>query len=219
MKFAASVRSVTFAAVALGFAGVSLAGEGRTISKVNDSVTASAGNTYDSISTVNGDVHVERGVTAGSANTVNGSITLDDEARIGKASTVNGSINGGMNVSISDDASTVNGGLKFARNSKVGGELSSVSGDIELSGTEVSGLISTVNGDIDLTDGTRAHGGIHVRKPNRTGWNWNSKEPVKVHVCSTCVVDGELRFDRPVELRVDAGGRIGKVIGEDVTRR
>jgi hypothetical protein len=57
-----------------------------------------------------------------------------------------------------------------------------------------------------------------VRKPNRSGWNWN-KDPVKVHVCSTCVVDGDLRFDRPVELRVDNGGRIGKVIGEDVTRR
>ena len=26
----------------------------------------------------------------------------------------------------------------------------------------------------------------------------------KVHICATCVVDGELRFERPVELRVDA---------------
>jgi predicted acyltransferase (DUF342 family) len=218
MKVTAPVSFVSTAIVAFGLAQVAGAGEGRSISKVNDSVTATAGNTYDSISTVNGDVHVERGVTAGSANTVNGSITLEDDARIGKASTVNGSIEAGTNVSISDAASTVNGGLRFARNSKIGGELSSVSGDIELAGAEVTGLITTVNGDIDLTDGAHARGGIHVRKPNRTGFNWSS-EPVKVHVCSTCVVDGELRFDRPVELRVDDGARIGKVVGEDVTRR
>jgi DUF4097 and DUF4098 domain-containing protein YvlB len=217
MKVAAPTPFVLVVFVALGLAQVSSAGDGRSISKVNDSVTASAGNTYDSISTVNGDVHVERGVTAGSANTVNGSITLEDDARIGRASTVNGSIEAGTNVSISEAASTVNGGLRFARNSKVGGELSSVSGDIELAGAEVTGLISTVNGDIDLTDGAHARGGIHVRKPNRTGFN-RPRDPVKVHVCSTCVVDGELRFDRPVELRVDNGGRIGKVIGEDVTR-
>jgi hypothetical protein len=32
------------------------------------------------------------------------------------------------------------------------------------------------------------------------------------------VVEGELRFDRPVELRVEPGAKIGKVIGEDVKR-
>jgi hypothetical protein len=40
-----------------------------------------------------------------------------------------------------------------------------------------------------------------------------------VHICSTCVVDGDLVFDRPVELRVDNGAKIGKVIGDKVTRR
>ena len=40
-----------------------------------------------------------------------------------------------------------------------------------------------------------------------------------MHICSTCIVDGELRFDRPVELRVDDGAKIGKVIGDNVTRR
>jgi hypothetical protein len=30
------------------------------------------------------------------------------------------------------------------------------------------------------------------------------------------VVEGELRFERPVKLQVDAGGKIGKVTGETV---
>jgi hypothetical protein len=80
------------------------------------------------------------------------------------------------------------------------------------------GKLTTNNGDIDLTGGARVHGGIHVKKS--TSWFGNDKDdPVKVHVCSTCVVDGELRFDRPVELRVDQGGKIGSVIGDAVTRR
>jgi hypothetical protein len=62
-------------------------------------------------------------------------------------------------------------------------------------------------------------GGIHVKKKNDSGWSWGKNEPLKVHICSTCVVEGELRFDQPVELRVDNGAKIGKVIGDSVTRR
>jgi hypothetical protein len=61
-------------------------------------------------------------------------------------------------------------------------------------------------------------GGIHVKKKSGTNWGWKKDEPPKVHICPTCIVDGELRFDRPVELRVDQGGKIGPVIGENVTR-
>ena len=94
-----------------------------------------------------------------------------------------------------------------------------MSGEIELRGAEVGGLVSTRNGDIDLTDGAHIRGGIHVKAKSDGGWNFGRDEPLKVHVCSTCVVDGDLRFDRPVELRVDSGAKIGKVIGESVTRR
>jgi hypothetical protein len=44
------------------------------------------------------------------------------------------------------------------------------------------------------------------------------EDPVKVHICGTCVVDGDLRFERAAELRVDNGARIGKVIGDNVKR-
>ena len=82
-----------------------------------------------------------------------------------------------------------------------------------------AGTLITRNGDIELTDGARVRGGIHVKKNNDSGWSWGKDEPIEVHICATCVVDGELRFERPVELRVDAGAKIGKVIGDSVTRR
>ena len=62
-------------------------------------------------------------------------------------------------------------------------------------------------------------GGINVKKKNSGGWSWGEDEPVKVRICDTCVVEGELRFERPVDLYVQPGAKIGKVIGDSVTRR
>lgn len=193
------------------------ASDTRSISKVNSSVTAEAGQSYDSLETVNGDVRIGRGASAKVAETVNGSITVDEDAKLGSASTVNGALELSEGVSIANDASTVNGRVSIDKRGSVGGNLSTVNGDIDLEGAEIKGNVTTVSGDIDLTDGTRILGGIHVEKPQ--GWGWNQKDQrITVHVCSTCSVNGELRFDRPVTLRVESGARIGRVIGDDVKR-
>jgi len=193
------------------------AADARSISKVNSSVTADAGQTYDSLSTVNGNVRVGRGASANVAETVNGSITIEDDAKIGAASTVNGSLILDEGVSIARDASTVNGSVKLAKRARVGGDLSTVNGDIDLVGGEVKGRLTTVAGDIDLREGARIDGGIHIEKP-RGNWFQKKDERISVSICSTCIVNGELRFDRPVTLRVESGGRIGKVVGDDVKR-
>ena len=122
-------------------------------------------------------------------------------------------------VTVARTASTVNGSVEIGNRTHVGGDVSTVSGEIEINGAEVAGQVTTRNGDIDLSDGARVLGGIHVKKNNNSNWGFGKDEPVKVHICSTCVVEGELRFDRPVELRVDQGAKIGEVIGESVTRR
>jgi predicted acyltransferase (DUF342 family) len=217
MKYAACITTALL--VLTPASPASYASEGRSMSSVNGSVRASPGETYDSLSTVNGEVHVGRGATAGAAKTVNGQIEIEGDARIGKVSTVNGSIDIGEGAAIAEGASTVNGGVKLARRASVGGDVSTVSGEIELVGAEVAGSLTTHNGEIDLTEGARVRGGIHVKKKNDSGWSWGKEQPLEVHICSTCVVEGELRFDRPVELRVDTGAKIGKVIGDAVTRR
>jgi DUF4097 and DUF4098 domain-containing protein YvlB len=187
----------------------SMAGDGRDLSSVNKSVSASAGESY-------GDVRVGRGASATEAKTVNGSIRVEEEARLGNVSTVNGSVNIAEGVSIEHAASTVNGQIEMRRRSRVGGEVATVNGDIELAGTEVGGGLTTRNGDIDLTDGTRIRGDIHVKESKN--WGWKKADPVDVTICGTCVVDGDLRFERPVRLRVESGAKIGKVIGDEVTR-
>jgi DUF4097 and DUF4098 domain-containing protein YvlB len=217
MKLVIYVAAALIALAAWNGGSVSLANDGHSVTSVNDSVRAEAGATYETLSTVNGDVRMERGAVVETAKTVNGEVRIESEARVGSASTVNGSIEAGEGSSISRDASTVNGGVRLARGVHVGGDVTTVSGEIQLNGAEVLGGLTTHNGDIDLDDGARVHGAIHVKKSNE--WGWSKQDRVKVHVCSTCSVEGELRFDRPVELRVDSGGKIGKVIGDSVTRR
>lgn len=195
----------------------SLAGDGRSLSRVNGSIRAEAGQAYESLSTVNGNVRVSSGATADVAKTVNGDVTLENDARIGRVSTVNGSLRIGEGASVGREASTVNGSVKLDRRSRVDGDISTVSGEIELRGAEVTGTLSSVNGDIDLTEGAHVRGGIIIRK-SRSSWGWNNDDPPRITVCSTCVVEGELRFERPVELRVEQGGKIGNVVGDSVTR-
>ncbi len=216
MKFLVAATAVLVAWMCWAGSPVSVAGDGRDVSAVNSSVRADAGQAYGSLSTVNGDVHVGQGATADSATTVNGSIRVGDDARLGSVRTVNGALHISEGAAIDKEAHTVNGDVEMRNRSRVGGDVATVSGDIELAGAEVGGELRTTNGNIDLTDGSRVRGGILVKK-NR-GWSSSKNDLVRVHICSTCVVDGELRFERRVKLTVDSGARIGNVVGDDVIR-
>jgi DUF4097 and DUF4098 domain-containing protein YvlB len=220
MKTAVISLSAALLAVIAWTAGPATAGsDGRSVTTVNGQVEASDGETYDTLSTVNGQVRVGRGVTAKEAKTVNGQILIEENAKLGRASTVNGQLRIGQGSTIEHEASTVNGGVSLAKHARVGGDVSTVSGGIELDAAEVGGSVSTHNGDIELTDGAHVHGNINVKKKNDSGWSWGKDEPIEVRICATCVVDGELRFERPVDLYVQPGAKIGKVIGDSVTRR
>jgi predicted acyltransferase (DUF342 family) len=220
-SFATRAAVATAILFSLPASQISMAAEGRDISSVNGEVNASPGETYDTLSAVNGDVNVGRGTTADEAKTVNGDVKLDADAKVGSASTVNGSLRVGDGANVTREASTVNGSIDLGKRARIGGNVSTVSGDIDLDGAEVTGRLETRNGNIRLTDGARVHGGIHIRKKTDNGWfgDDEGRDPVKVLICSTCVVDGELRFERAVELRVEQGAKIGQVIGDKVTRR
>jgi predicted acyltransferase (DUF342 family) len=220
MKFISFLVVALVVFVAWAGSPVSLAADGSNLTSVNGAVEASPGTTYDTVSTVNGQVRLGRGAIANEAKTVNGQLVVEDDVKLGSASTVNGSLRIGEGANIDREASTVNGSVSIGNRSRVGGNVSTVSGEIELRGAEVGGSLTTRNGDVDLQDGARVRGGIHIKeKSSGSDWGWGKDKPIRVHICSTCVVEGELRFDRPVELRIDDGAKIGKVIGDDVKRR
>jgi hypothetical protein len=59
-------------------------------------------------------------------------------------------------------------------------------------------------------------GGIKVEKPS--GWSWGKQRPPRVVIGPNSVVEGELVFEREVELFVHATATVGKITGATATR-
>jgi DUF4097 and DUF4098 domain-containing protein YvlB len=213
----------------LGVLLVLVAGTGCDVAG-NGDVTA----TERGASTVNGSIHVPAGLHSGALGTVNGSIHIDDNASVGSASTVNGSIdmgakssanslsavNGGIvlgsDARVSGGATTVNGEMSLKSGAEVGGALRNVNGHITLNGAHVAGGLRTVGGDIDITGPSRVEGGIHVEKSG--GWfNLDTRKP-RIVIGPGAVVDGELRFDRDVQLYVSDKATVGSITGATAVR-
>jgi len=203
--------------LALGAGGSAFA-KGQDIDKVNGAVRAQSGQEYGELETVNGSIRVERDARVDSASTVNGSIRIDDGAQVGSAETVNGSVTIGESVVVSGTAETVNGALSIGRASRVEGKAITVNGRIELEQAEVNGGIETVNGDILVGDGSTVRGGIKIEKSNVGWFNWGEQKKPRVVIGANAVVEGELVFEREVELFVHETARVGRITGAEVQR-
>jgi len=192
---------------------------------VNGDVTATEAGAH----TVNGSIHVPAGLHSGPLHTVNGSIHIDDNATVATATTVNGSIglgahatadslktvNGGVTLAdgarVTEAVTTVNGAIKLSSGADVGGHVRNVNGSIVLTDAHVRGGLRTVAGNIDVVSGSRVEGGILVEKSS--GWfNMNPRKP-RIVIGPGAVVQGELRFERDVQLYVSDTATVGPITG------
>jgi len=226
-------RPILAIGIGVGFAllaGIALADAPRSESKVLGSITAQAGQAYDSLDSVNGGISIQRGATVRSAETVNGGISIDagatvgraetvnggisvaDRVKLGKAETVNGGIRLGADGEVSGDLETVNGAIHIGARSVVKGSAETVNGGIRLDGGAVRGVLRTVNGDIVLGRGSQA-GGIEIDESHRGWWNWGSEKPPRIVIGPEAQVNGPMRFKREVRLYVHASASIGEVQG------
>lgn len=186
------------------------------ISKVNSSIRIDAGQSAGDLDTVNGGIRLGEGASAKDVETVNGGIRLERGAKVESAETVNGGIELDETAIALRGVAAVNGSIELARGAESGGDVSNVNGGIRISGARVGGRIETVNGNITLEDGARVVGGIKVEKPS--GWSWGKQRPPRVVIGPNSVVDGELVFEREVELFVHATATVGKITGATATR-
>ena len=191
-------------------------------------------------SAVNGSLHVPTGEHTGAVGTVNGEVTIDDNAVVTTVHTVNGPIDLGTHASaesvkavngpvtvgegghVSGGITTVNGTIKLSPGAEVGGALKNVNGEMLLTGARVGGGLVTVGGDIDIAGNSHVEGGIHVEE---SGGGWlaslfgghDTRKP-RIVIGPGAVVQGELRFDRPVTLYVSDQATIGAVTGATPVR-
>jgi hypothetical protein len=189
--------------------------DGKDRSRVMGGLHADEGETVGDFDTVNGGISIEDRATAGSLETVNGGIDVDDDAKIASAETVNGGIDIGERVTITGDLETVNGGIRVDFNSRVGGDIDTVNGGITVRQTDVGGRISLVNGDVTVGAKSHVHNGILVEKNKGIDFGWGSRKPKvpRIIIGPNAIVDGELRFERKVDLYVHTTAKIGTVIG------
>lgn len=193
---------------------------------VNRDVTAKAG---EGASTVNGSVDVPAGEHVGAVGTVNGSVKVGDNAVVAGVRTVNGpvemgahaaadavkAVNGEVTLSdgahVAHDIVTVNGMIDLKSGADVGGEVKNVNGHIRLAGAHVAGGLETIGGDIDVTGDSHVEGGILVRKPHEL-FTTDTRKP-RIVIGPGAVVQGNLRFEREVQLYVSDKATIGPVTG------
>jgi DUF4097 and DUF4098 domain-containing protein YvlB len=185
---------------------------------VNGSIQVPAGLKSGAVGTVNGSIHVGDSASVGSASTVNGAIDVGAHASADSLSTVNGSVTLATGAHVAHSLTTVNGSMNLANDADVGGDVRNVNGHIVVTAARVGGNLGTVGGDIDVTGTSRVEGGITVQKSNSWfGLGWASRRP-RIVIGPGAVVQGALRFERPVELYVSETASIGPVTGATAIR-
>ena len=184
------------------------------ISKVNGSISVSAGAPHGELSTVNGSIAIGEGARSGKASTVNGSIKVAPGAQVGTLETVNGAIRLESQVQADGGISTVNGSVFAGSGSVVARDVETVNGAIGLVGTQVGGNVRTVNGDVTIGIGSTVRGGLTISRSS--GWFQSGpKRKPRVVIGPGVVVEGPLAFEREVRLYVHRSARIGPVSGAE----
>jgi DUF4097 and DUF4098 domain-containing protein YvlB len=182
------------------------------VQKVNGDVHVTAGKPVGTIDSVNGSIQIDDNAAVASANTINGSIHVGDHATSGTVRTVNGSITVGTGARLSGSVVAVNGALALRDGADVAGAVSNIIGDIRIDDAHVGRGIKTVGGDIEIFGKSHVEGGIAVEKPSGQPPPGGDKPP-HVVIGPGVIVQGELRFDRPVRLDVSNRATVGPVIG------
>jgi DUF4097 and DUF4098 domain-containing protein YvlB len=187
---------------------------GGSANTINGSVHVPAGQHTGAVGTVNGSVDVAENAVVGTVNTVNGPIDIAAHAGAESVAAVNGPITLGSGAHVAQAVTTVNGAISLNNGAEVGGGITNVNGRIDLSGAHVAGGLRTVGGDIDVTGDSRVEGGILVQK---TGGSWfgffsHPRKP-RIVIGPGAVVQGDLRFEREVQLYVSDKATVGPISG------
>jgi len=199
-------------AVMLALSACGASKDGDESTKINGSIHVPAGRQPGAVATVNGSIHVDDNAAVTSATTVNGSVHLGDHATATSLNSVNGSIALGPGAHLSGSASSVNGELALGDGADVSGSLSNVNGKITLTAAHVGGGIKTVSGGMNITGASRVEGGLHVQKPSSELIHLVMDVP-RIVIGPGVTVQGDLRFERTVQLFISDKATVGAVTG------
>lgn len=191
------------------------------ISKVNSSVHVDAGRKAGNVETVNGSVTIESDASAEAVETVNGGVRVGTGAQARSIETVNGGVTLSERAIVHESVEAVNGSISLAKGVAIGGDVGNVNGAIELDDADVAGRVSTVSGDITVGADSRIGGGIKVEKPTGGFFSWgsnNNQKLPRIVIDAGAEVQGDLVFEREVELFVHENAKVGTITGAQAKR-
>jgi hypothetical protein len=205
---AGSALALLAAAAALGGCH---SGDGNDNLAINGSIHVPAGQAPNSVATVNGQIVIDSDATVTSATTVNGDIKAGTRVKAKSMTTVNGSIDLGNGDQVNGWVTTINGSITLANGSDVSGAVTNVTGSIDLTNAHVGGGIRTANGNINILGQSRVQGGILVEAATVAAPG--SGNTPRIVIGPNADVQGQLRFERAVQLYVSDQATIGPVTG------
>jgi len=179
------------------------------VSKVNRSIQIGDGERAGDVESVNGSITIGDDAIVESAGTVNGSVRIGANGQAKALETVNGSVSVGAKTIVQEGIETVNGAITLAEDAASLDKIETVNGRVELGARARAGAgIELVNGDVELKDAAHVTGDIVVRKPTMSGWFGKPGKPPRVILGPNTVVNGNLVFEREVELHMHASAKI-----------
>jgi len=110
----------------------------------------------------------------------------------------------------------VNGAMTLKDGAAVGGGVANVNGRISLNDAHVAGGLRTVDGDIDVLGGSHVEGGILV-KHSGGFFSFSAHKP-RIVIGPGAVVQGDLHFERAVDLYVSEQATTGPISGANAVR-
>jgi hypothetical protein len=185
--------------------------------KVNGSLSVAAGEHTGSLSTVNGSVDIGANAVVTTVQTVNGPVEMAEHATADAVSAVNGPVSLAGGARVNGGITTVNGTIDLAAGADVGGTIKNVNGAMTFNAAHVGGGLRTVGADIDLGRDSHVEGGIVVRKASNWFGASDARRP-RIIIGPGSVVQGDLRFEREVQLYVSDRASIGPVTGATAVR-
>ncbi len=172
------------------------------------------------IDSTSGNVHVmQSAIVNGAIDTTSGDVRLMAGARSNGIDTSSGNVELAANVSVNGTIDT-SSGYVVGTAAQIMGSIDTSSGDISLTASRVNGSVLTNSGRVHVVMRSVIGGNLKLRK-NNCDWSWFSScktQETTVIIGANSAINGALIAERPVRLYVHPSARVGRIIGDQITR-
>lgn len=162
-------------------------------------------------SSIHAPIVLRPGARLGAADGVHSSISVGPGAWLGNGESINGKIQV-CSEGRTGPLTTVNGAILLLPAAQVDGDIETQNGAIEAEAATIRGSLRGGGGDITLR-GTQVTGDIRIGPARKRLFGGGNKALPRIVLGPGAVVEGDLVFEREVELFVHVDAKIGEVAG------